>query len=178
MVIGYWSNLQRIFNHCIKLASESLNLADVLKLFVETILSSTVASMWCVWWTCVPLVPKVLFQTKWRKKTEEQSANPGSPRRRQLKWRLILLLHPFNSLFSRTTWVSRHQKGKPFWILLEQEMMGWWEGSGISWTICRSSAPRFRQITMSVPHHSVFTDRMPFLRSNQQCQSTEGLNGD
>jgi len=24
-----------------------------------------------------------------------------------------------------TTWVSRHQKGKPFWILLEQEMMGW-----------------------------------------------------
>ena len=31
----------------------------------------------------------------------------------------------FNGLFSRTTWVSRHQKGKPFWILLEQEMMGW-----------------------------------------------------
>jgi len=26
--------------------------------------------------------------------------------------------------FSRTTWVSRHQKGEPFWILLEQEMMG------------------------------------------------------
>jgi len=31
----------------------------------------------------------------------------------------------FNGLFSRTTWVSRHQKGKAFWILLEQEMMGW-----------------------------------------------------
>jgi len=31
----------------------------------------------------------------------------------------------FNGLFSRTTWVSRHQKGKPFWILLKQEMMGW-----------------------------------------------------
>jgi len=27
--------------------------------------------------------------------------------------------------FFRTTWVSRRQKGKPFWILLEQEMMGW-----------------------------------------------------
>jgi len=27
--------------------------------------------------------------------------------------------------FSRTTLVSWHQKGKPFWILLEQEMMGW-----------------------------------------------------
>jgi len=23
-----------------------------------------------------------------------------------------------------TIWVSWHQKGKPFWILLEQEMMG------------------------------------------------------
>jgi len=29
---------------------------------------------------------------------------------------LLLLLRPFNGLFSRTTWVSRHQKGKPFWI--------------------------------------------------------------
>jgi len=27
--------------------------------------------------------------------------------------------------FNRTTWVGPHQKGKPFWILLEQEMMGW-----------------------------------------------------
>ena len=37
---------------------------------------------------------------------------------------LLLLLHPFNGLSSRTTWVNRHRKGKPFWILLEQEMMG------------------------------------------------------
>jgi len=34
------------------------------------------------------------------------------------------LLHLFNGLFSRTTWVSQHQKGKPCWILLEQEIMG------------------------------------------------------
>jgi len=34
-------------------------------------------------------------------------------------------LHPFSGLFSRATWVSRHQKGKPLWILLEQETMGW-----------------------------------------------------
>jgi len=27
--------------------------------------------------------------------------------------------------FSRTTLLGRHHKGKPFWILLEQEMMGW-----------------------------------------------------
>ena len=34
-------------------------------------------------------------------------------------------LHPFNGLFSRTTWVSWHQTGRPFWILVQQEMMGW-----------------------------------------------------
>jgi len=33
--------------------------------------------------------------------------------------------HTFNGLFSRTTSVSHHQKSKPFWILLKQEMMGW-----------------------------------------------------
>jgi len=33
--------------------------------------------------------------------------------------------HTFNGLFFRTTRVSRHQKDKPFWILLKQEMMGW-----------------------------------------------------
>ena len=38
---------------------------------------------------------------------------------------LLRLLHPFNGLFSRTTRVSRYQKGKPFWIFLEQEMTGW-----------------------------------------------------
>ena len=37
----------------------------------------------------------------------------------------LLLLHPCNGLFSRTTWVSWHQKGKRFWILLNQQMTGW-----------------------------------------------------
>jgi len=75
------------------------------------------------------------------------------------------LLRPFNSLFSRTTWLSRHQKDKPFWILLEQEMM---------WTICKSFASCSGQITMPVPYHSVFTGWMPFLPLNQQHQSTKG----
>jgi len=43
--------------------------------------------------------------------------------------------------FSRTTWESWHEKGKPFWITMKQEMMG---GRGISWTICKSSAPHSR----------------------------------
>jgi len=33
--------------------------------------------------------------------------------------------HPFNGLFSRTIWESRHQKVKPFRILMKQEMMRW-----------------------------------------------------
>jgi len=62
------------------------------------------------------------------------------------------------------------RKVKPIWTLLKQETVS---DSGISWAICKS-APRSRQITMPIPHHSVFTGRMPFLPPNQQRQSTEG----
>jgi len=49
------------------------------------------------------------------------------------------LLHLFNGFFSRTTWVSLHQKGKPFWILLKQEMMGWqWHQLNHMQIICTS----------------------------------------
>ena len=44
------------------------------------------------------------------------------------------------------------RKVKPIWILLKQQIVS---GSGISWATCRS-APRFRQITMPAPDHSVF----------------------
>jgi len=67
----------------------------------------------------------------------------------------------FNGHFSMTTWVTWHQKCKPFWIFLKQEMMG---GSGISWTIRKSFAPHSRQKKMSdgywrgyaSTHHSFF----------------------
>jgi len=64
------------------------------------------------------------------------------------------------------------RKVKPIWILLKQETVS---GSGISWAICQSALCS-RQTTTPVPHHSVFTDRMPFLPPNQQRQSTEGTN--
>jgi len=48
------------------------------------------------------------------------------------------------------------------------------DGSGISWTICKQSAPRSRQTTTPTLHHSIFTGWMLFLMPNQQCQSTEG----
>ena len=54
----------------------------------------------------------------------------ASPSGTQL--RTELLLHPFNSLFSTTTWVSRYQKGK---TSLDLNLMGFSHGSVISWTI-------------------------------------------
>ena len=43
------------------------------------------------------------------------------------------------AFFCRTTWLSRHRKGKPFWILLEQEMMGWrWHQLDHMQIICTS----------------------------------------
>ena len=59
--------------------------------------------------------------------------------------------HPFNGPFSRTTQVSRYQKGKTN-LDLKQETVS---GSGISWDVCKS-ALRSRQITTPATHHSVF----------------------
>ena len=54
-------------------------------------------------------------------------------------------------------------------------MAGVLRRSGISWTICKQSAPRSRQITTPALHHLVFhrPDALP--TPNQQCQSTEGI---
>ena len=60
-------------------------------------------------------------------------------------------IHPFNGHFSRTTRVSRYQKGKTNLDFSEETV----SGSGISWVICKS-APRYRQITMPAAHHSSF----------------------
>jgi len=78
---------------------------------------------------------------------------------------LILFAFAFSALTllvewqeGQTTRVSRYQKG---------------ETNGICWAICKSASGS-RQITTPAPHHSVFTDRMPFLPPNQQRQNTEG----
>ena len=83
-------------------------------------------------------------------------------------------LHPFNGLFSRTTWLSRHQKGKTSLDLNKARNDGVLGCSGIRWTMCKQSAPRFRQITTPTPHHLIFTGRMLYLTPDQQSQSTEG----
>jgi len=65
--------------------------------------------------------------------------------------------HRFTALciLSRTTQVSRYQKGKTnldLLSLLEQEIVS---GNGIRWAICKS-APRHIQTTTPASHHSVF----------------------
>ena len=64
--------------------------------------------------------------------------------------KLLLLLHPFNSYISRTTWVSWYQKGKTSLDLNKAKDDRVSGCSGISWTICKQSAPRCRQITSSL----------------------------
>ena len=79
---------------------------------------------------------------------------------------------PFNGLFSRTTWVSRYQKGK----------------TNLDFTGARDSEWQWHQLghmqvcTMlqtdnhaSTPPLCFFTGRMPFLPPNQQRQSTEDI---
>jgi len=54
-------------------------------------------------------------------------------------------------------------------------MMGFLGRNGISWTICKQSAPRSKQITTPTPHHSIFYKPDPLSGAHQQCQSTEGI---
>ena len=63
-------------------------------------------------------------------------------------------LHPFNGLFSRTTWVSRYQKGKTSLDLNEAREDGVSGCGFINWTMCKWSAPRSTQITTPTTHHS------------------------
>jgi len=84
---------------------------------------------------------------------------------------LLLLLHLLNGPLSRTTQVSRYQIGKTNLDFTEARDSEWqWHQLGYM-QVCTSLQT---DITMPVPHHSVFTGRMPFLSPNQQHQSTEG----
>ena len=85
-----------------------------------------------------------------------------------------VLLHGFNGLFSRTTWVSQYQKGIINSLDLNEARDD--RGFGMAVASAGPSAPRSRQITTPTPHHSIFSVRMLFLilTPNQQCQSTEG----
>ena len=69
------------------------------------------------------------------------------------RWTINYITHTrLRRFFSGLPGWAGTRKVKPIWILLKQETVS---GIGISWAICKS-ASRSRQITMPVPHHSVF----------------------
>jgi len=67
----------------------------------------------------------------------------------------------YYGLFPRTAWLSQYQKGKTSLHLNEARDDGVLGCSGISWTICKQSAPCSIQITTPTPYlsHS-FTDML------------------
>jgi len=82
--------------------------------------------------------------------------------------------HPFNGLFSRTTWVSRYQKGKTSLDLNEARddgIMGWQRHQlDRMQIICTLFQTDDHANTPSLN----FSGRMLFPMPNQQYQSTEG----
>ena len=57
---------------------------------------------------------------------------------------------------SRTIWVSQYQQGKTSRDLNEARDNGVLGSIGISWTMYKQSAPRFRWLTTRTPRHSIF----------------------
>jgi len=78
--------------------------------------------------------------------------------------------HTFNSPFSGTTRVSRYQKGKTNVDFTEARDSEWRHQLG-HMQVCTSLQTDNHA---STPPLKFFTDRMPFLPPNQQCQSNEG----
>jgi len=93
-------------------------------------------------------------------------------------WVILLLLHPFNGLFSRTTWISWYQKGKTSLDLNEARddgVLGWqWH----SCTIRKQTAPCSWQITTPT-HHPIFyrpdalPDAQPTVSNHWTVQESE-----
>jgi len=88
----------------------------------------------------------------------------------------LLLLHPFNGIFSRTTLVSRCQKGKTSLDVNEATHDGVW---GWQWhqldhmqTICTSLQTDNHTNTSSL---NFYRPDALFLMPIQHCQSTEGI---
>jgi len=98
------------------------------------------------------------------------SAQPSSRITTMLSRHQRLVQQPFNGLFSRTTWVSRYQKGKTNLDFTGARDSEWqWHHLGHT-QVCTSLQTDNHASTPPL----FFTGRMPFLSPNQQRQSTEG----
>ena len=67
---------------------------------------------------------------------------------------------------------SRHQKDKTSLGLNVVRDVGVWGCNGISWTICKQSAPCSKTDNHTNTSSLCFSGRLLFLTPNQQCQST------
>ena len=82
---------------------------------------------------------------------------------------LVLLLQPSNGLFSRTTWVSRYQKGKTNLDFTRAGDSEWqWHQLG-HMQVCTSLQTDGHASTPPISF------LQPFLPPNQQCQSTDRM---
>jgi len=80
--------------------------------------------------------------------------------------------HLFNDPLSGTTQLSQYQEGKTNLDFTETRDSEWqWNPLGHT-QVCTSLQADNHA---STPLLSFFTDRMPFLPTNQQCQNTEGI---
>jgi len=52
--------------------------------------------------------------------------------------------------------------------------MGFWDGSGITWTIMQTIRTSLQTDNHTNTSSLIFSGRMLFLTPNQRCQSTEG----
>jgi len=80
---------------------------------------------------------------------------------------VLLLLHPFHGLFSRTTWVSRYQKGTTSLDLNEARDDG---VLGRQW----HHLDHMQTINTSLRTDNHTNTPSLFLTPNQQCQSSKG----
>ena len=107
-----------------------------------------ISSMWqvCCW---VPCGQEILIDNRHSAQQQMQAVSYWQQRNEAQHTHTHTRL---TALFPGLSGWAGTRKVKPVWILLKQETVS---GSGISWAICKS-ASRSRQITMPVPHHSVF----------------------
>jgi len=68
------------------------------------------------------------------------------------------------TILSRKTWVWQNQKGKPFWILMKQEMIGWqWHQLDYMQIIC-TSLQTDNHATICEPWHYCLRNCLPVIR--------------
>ena len=96
---------------------------------------------------------------------------------RQLRQKILISIHTrtFNGPCAGTTRVNWYQKGKTSLDLNEARDGGVLGCSSLSWTICKQSAPHFRQITTPTVQHLITEFVQAECSSWRQTNSVKAL---